>query len=262
MSNEYWAKRMADSLNTISNKNIQDIEKQLKKYYRSVSKKLIREYEALYDKLLTTVGEGNQPTPADLYKLSKYWELQNQLIEELQLLGDKQVDLFYNKFQKEFFDIYDSISLPSAVAFGTISKEGAKQIINQVWCADSKSWQQRIWGNTELLAEVLNEQLVHCVVAGKKPTDLKRLLQERFEVSYSNANTLVRTEIAHVQTQAAKQRYEDYGIREFEVLADKDERRCEVCGNLHKKRYPIGAAAPVPAHPNCRCCIVPVVDFK
>lgn len=44
------------------------------------------------------------------------------------------------------------------------------------------------------------------------------------------------------------------------MWADKDERRCEKCGKLHQKRYPIGANVPIPAHPNCRCCVVPVVE--
>jgi SPP1 gp7 family putative phage head morphogenesis protein len=108
--------------------------------------------------------------------------------------------------------------------------------------------------------ETLNEGLLHIVASGKKSTELKNVLQERFGVSYSMADALVRTEVAHIQTQAAKQRYQDYGVQEVEIWADKDERRCDVCGELHMKRYPVGAAVPIPAHPRCRCCIVPVVE--
>ena len=108
--------------------------------------------------------------------------------------------------------------------------------------------------------ETLNEELINCVATGKKPSELKRRLQERFNVSYHQADTIVRTETAHIQTEAAKKRYEDYGIQMVEVLADKDERRCEICGKLHQKRYPVGAQMPIPAHPNCRCCIIPVVE--
>jgi hypothetical protein len=72
---------------------------------------------------------------------------------------------------------------------------------------------------------------------------------------------LARTELAHIQTQAARQRYEDTGIEYVEIWADKDERRCEVCGKLHQKRYPVGAQIPIPAHPRCRCTIVPVVEI-
>ena len=134
------------------------------------------------------------------------------------------------------------------------------QMINSIWVADGKSWSQRIWKNTELLAETLNEELIHCVAAGQKTTHLKNLLQERFNVSYNQADSLVRTELSHIQNQAAQKRYEDYGIREVQIWADKDERRCDVCGELHQKKYPIGAQIPIPAHPRCRCSIIPVVE--
>ena len=86
------------------------------------------------------------------------------------------------------------------------------------------------------------------------------VLQERFNVSYNNADMIARTELAHIQTQAAKKRYEDYGVKQVEIWADEDERRCEVCGKLHQKKYPIDVKLPIPAHPRCRCCVIPVVE--
>lgn len=73
MSN-YWQDRMAKAQNKLSDKNLKQIQKQLKKYYGKAAERVIRDFEATYDKLLVTVGEGKQPTPADLYKLNKYWE--------------------------------------------------------------------------------------------------------------------------------------------------------------------------------------------
>jgi SPP1 gp7 family putative phage head morphogenesis protein len=103
----------------------------------------------------------------------------------------------------------------------------------------------------------------HNKIYGKIPTALTEVENlQQFNVSYNRADMLVRTELAHIQTQAAQKRYEDYGIQEVEIWADEDERRCDVCGNLHEKRYPMGAAVPIPAHPNCRCCIVPVVEIE
>lgn len=256
----YWQDRMARSQSRITNKSIKQIEKQMKKYYGTAMKRTIADFEATYNKLLATVGEGKEPTPADLYKLDKYWQAQTQMKKELQKLGDKQLIALSKEFELNFFEIYYSIAIPGLTPYTTISTEAVQQLINHTWVADGKSFSQRIWENTELLAATLNEELVNCVVAGKKTTDLKNMLQERFNVSYSRADALARTELAHIQTQAAQQRYQDYGVREFEVWADEDERRCEVCGKLHEKRYPVGSVPPVPAHPRCRCCIVPVVE--
>ena len=260
MSNTYWANRIANAQTKLTNKSIKQLEKQLKKYYGTAMKKTIADFEATYNKLLAAVEEGREPTPADLYKLDKYWQMQGQLRHELQKLGDKQIVALSKAFEENFFEIYYSIGIPGMEAFNTVSNEMVQQLINHVWVADGKSWSQRIWENNELLAATLNEELVNCVVAGKKTTDLKNILQERFNVGYGRADALVRTELAHVQTQAAKQRYTDYGVQEVEIWADADERRCDVCGKLHQKRLPIGAQMPIPAHPRCRCCVIPVIE--
>lgn len=258
----YWQKRNIKSQNNLANKSINDINKQLRKYYKTTLKKTISDFEATYDKLLATVEDGREPTPADLYKLDKYWQMQSQLQKELQRLGDKELELLSKKFTQTFQDVYSHIALPSDKAFSTIDTALAEEMINRVWVADGKSWSARIWGNTEKLQEALNEEMINCVVAGKKTTDLKNLLIERFNVSYSQADALVRTEIAHIQTAAAQKRYNDYGIDMVEIWADKDERRCDTCGKLHQKRYPVNAKLPIPAHPRCRCCAIPVINTE
>jgi SPP1 gp7 family putative phage head morphogenesis protein len=253
---------MLQSQQAVANKSIKQVEKRLKKYYAEAAQRCITDFEDVYNKILATVAAGQQPTPADLYKLDKYWTAQAQLRNELQKLGDRKIKLLSEAFEANWFEVYYSIVIPNIEerTFNTVDKNIVQQIINQIWCADGKSWSQRVWEDTQELAVMLEEQLVHCVATGKKTTELKNLLQERFGVSYSRADALVRTEITHIQTQAAQKRYEDYGIQEVEIWADEDDRRCEICGELHQKRYPMGAKVPIPAHPRCRCCIVPVVD--
>lgn len=261
MSNkDYWDDRMSRMQVKITNKNIKQINKQLKKYYGKAMKRVIADFESTYDKLLTTQEAGKQPTPADLYKLDKYWQMQAQLKYELQKLGDKQVSALSKIFETQFFDIYYSIAIPGKKAFSTINKEGALQMINSIWCADGKSFSQRVWDNIESLVETLNDNLIHCVITGKKTTELKKLLQDRFSVSYSRADAVVRTEMSHIQNQAAQKRYEDYGIQEFEVWVDEDERTCPICAKHEGEKYFINDRMPVPFHPRCRCSVIPVVE--
>ena len=259
MSN-YWKDRLAATQSNLTNKSIRQIEKQMKKYYGTAMNHVIKDFENTYNRLLNAAEEGREPTPADLYKLDKYWQMQAQMRNELQKLGDKQITALSKIFEENFFEVYYSIGIPGMEAFNTIDNEMVQQLINHIWVADGKSWSQRIWENTELLAASLNEELISCVATGKKTTDLKNMLQERFNVSYGRADALVRTELAHIQTQAAKKRYTDYGIQQVQIWADEDERRCDVCGKLHEKKYLVGAHVPIPAHPRCRCCIIPVVE--
>lgn len=260
MASEYWKDRTANSQSKLTKKSIKQIEEQLAKYYKKSMETVITDFENTYNHLLNTIEDGREPTPADLYKLNKYWQLQGQLRQEAEKLGKKQIAAMSKIFETNFFKIYYSIGIEGLEAFTTLDTATVQQMINQIWVADGKSWSQRIWDNTTKLAETLNNELISCVATGKKTSELKKALQERFNVSYSAADSLARTELAHIQTQAAKKRYEDYGVKEVEVWADEDERRCDICGKLHKKRYPIGAVMPVPAHPRCRCAIIPVVE--
>ena len=258
----YWYERNLKAQQKLSDKQIKQIEKQMRVYYGRASQKILDEFEKTYNKILLTIQEDKTPTPADLYKLDKYWQMQAQIKKELQKLGDRQINALSRAFEVLFYEAYTTLELPvvKEQTFASIDKSMINQLINTVWVADGKSWSQRVWENTEKLQQALNDNLLHCVITGKKTSELKKLLQAQFNVSYSRADALVRTEIAHIQTQAAQQRYEDYGIKEVEVWADEDERRCEKCGKLHEKRFKITDKMPVPVHTNCRCSIIPVIE--
>lgn len=256
----YWQDRIEKNLLKVEAKTVKEISKQLSVYYGRAMEKVINDFEAVYHKLLNTIEEGKEPTPADLYKLDKYWEAQAQMRRELEKLGNKEKTILAKAFETNYFEVYYGIALPGATAFNTVDKEVVNQVINGIWVADGKQWSQRIWDNTERLAQTLNEELIHIVATGKKDSDLKKALQERFGVSYRRAETLVRTEVAHIQTESAKQRYKDYGIEYVEVLVDPDERTCDLCKALIGKKWKVTETPPLPVHPNERCCLVPVLQ--
>lgn len=261
-SHEYWAERQAKAQEILTKKSIKETEKQLAKYYRSAMQKVIGQFETTYNTYLLNVERGLESSPATLYKLDTYWQMQIQIREELQKLGDKQAILYSKQFTKQYKQIYRAIALNDGAAFATISDEMALQMINEIWCADGSSWTSRIWKNIDKLQQALNEGLIDTVVSGTPSAVLKSRLMDEFNVSFSRADNIVRTELSHIQTQAARQRYIDAGIKEIEVWADKDERRCEICGKLHQKRFPANGAMPIPAHPRCRCTILPVVEVE
>lgn len=256
---EWWEKRQTETQQRLTDKNIEQTQKQLVKYYLSAQERIIGQFELTYNKILSSIEDGREPTPADLYKLDSYWQMQLQLKDELEKLGNKEAELLSKKFIQQFQQIYESIALKDDLFFGEIDYQMAQQMINTVWCADGKLWSSRVWGSVNKLQQSLNDSLLDCLITGKNPRYLKEQLMKDFSVGYQQADTLVRTEMAHIQTQAALERYKRAGITEVEILADADERRCEVCAELHRKRYPIDGKIPVPAHPRCRCCIKPVV---
>ena len=256
MSN-YWAERMAESQQIIADKTAGQIEGQLARYYKRTMEQTIKDFTTTYEKVLAQIAEGKNPSPALLYNLSSYWEAQGALKNELMKLGDKEVELLSKQFEATFRKIYEETALPITEVFSPIEFSNIKQFTNQIWCADGKSWSERIWSNTEKLQQLLNDNLQNCVLTGKKPSELAALLREQFNVGFYNSNMIVRTELAHIQNQAALERYKSYGVSKVEILAEDG---CEHCQELADKVYEIAEAPVVPIHPNCRCCIVPVIE--
>ena len=257
---EWWEDRQIKTQQRLTDKSIAETEQQLSKYYLSAQEKIIGQFELTYNKILSRTEEGKNPTPADLYKLDTYWQMQAQLKAELEKLGNKETELLNRKFIEQFQQIYESIALKDNLFFGTIDYQTAQKLINSIWCADGQTWSKRVWGSTSKLQQALNDSLLDCLITGRNPRYLKEQLMRDFNVGYKQADTLVRTEMAHIQTTAAQERYKNAGVKEVEIMADYDERRCDICADLHQKRYPIDGKIPIPAHPRCRCCIKPVIE--
>lgn len=250
---EYWAGRLSD----VTNGNIKDAELRIKNYYKHSMKRVIADFEATYDKVLVAVGNDRVPTPADLYNLDKYYQMQAQLRDELNMLGDKESALLSKKFESQYNGIYRLFSNSS---FSTVNRA---DVLNMAWAPDGIHWSKRIWGNTAKLADMLDKELIDCVITGKKTSFLRKRLIEAFGTSYSNVDRLVRTEMAYIQTQASKNAMIEDGVEYYEFFADPDERTCPVCGALDGKRFKTSEMKPgvnaTPMHPRCACCVLPVV---
>ena len=260
MTSQYWKDRQALAQASLTKKNIKQIEKQLKIFYGDAMRRMSGSFLYTYRKIELAKEKGLEPTTADLYKLDSYWKLQGQLQQELTKLGDKQAELYRKQFVKQWHDIYNSFALKDSTNYSHTSDEAVLKVISEIWCADGKSWSQRIWDNTNKLQEALNDELVHCVLTGADSKYLRQMLMTEFNVSYGRADSLIRTELSHIQNQAAAQRYKDAGVKQFEVYVDEDERTCPICAKHEGEKYYVNDRMPVPFHPRCRCCILPVID--
>jgi len=136
----YWQDRLSETMDAITRKTTKQVEKQLMKQYRETAKATIESFRSTLDRVMVGTAEGIAPTPADLYRLEKYWQMQAQLTKDLQLLGDKQIAALSKAFELNYFDVYYSINLGDNPVFNTIDKAAVQQAINSIWCADGKSW--------------------------------------------------------------------------------------------------------------------------
>lgn len=119
------------------------------------------------------------------------------------------------------------------------------------------TFSERIWGNQTALKAELSKQLQVGMIQGKNPRVLAREIQKTFGASASNAERLMRTELARVQTEAQKQSFLANGFEMYTFHVNHG--CCAACSDLDGKHFKIkdmmpGENAP-PMHPNCRCSV-------
>ncbi|UED72147.1 portal protein [Brevibacillus sp. HD3.3A] len=71
------------------------------------------------------------------------------------------------------------------------------------------------------------------------------------------AELIARTELSWAYNRSAKRIYADAGFTKVEWSAVIDARTCPVCRERHGKVYPIDEHPDIPAHPRCKCTLLP-----
>ena len=117
----------------------------------------------------------------------------------------------------------------------------------------------RIWMYQDMMKAELSNLLQQGLIRGKHPRDLARHLKKLFGVSQYNAERLMITELARVQSEAQKQSFERNGFEYYEYIACGKGDVCNVCKALDGKHFKVkdmmpGENAP-PMHPMCHCSI-------
>ena len=126
---------------------------------------------------------------------------------------------------------------------------------------ESKTFSERIWDNTAKLA-VKAEQAVNKAVADGESTEkLSRKLKKEFGSGFYEASRVMNTEIARAVTAGQMQAYKNSGVVKWVMWdAALESNTCKHCGDLDGTKYEIDDAPYLPEHPNCRCCLIPIVD--
>ena len=150
------------------------------------------------------------------------------------------------------FDLQGQTGL--AYSFGYISPKMIERVINSRW--SGANYSERIWGNTQKLADDLKQELLLSLVTGRTDREAAEVFAQRFAVGASYARRLIRTESCHLCTQMDMLSYEDAEIEYYRYLATLDLRTSKICRELDGKVFRVadqqtGVNAP-PMHPWCR----------
>ena len=140
------------------------------------------------------------------------------------------------------------------------NKKFAHSLVNASF--HNATFSDRIWAQQANLRNELSNILTNALIAGRNPRDFIPQIRKRFDVTRSQANRLLVTELARVQTEAQMQSFKRNGFDEYTFLALGT--ACEVCKRIDGEHFKVekansGINMP-PMHPNCRCSTSAYMD--
>jgi SPP1 gp7 family putative phage head morphogenesis protein len=132
-------------------------------------------------------------------------------------------------------------------------------------------------GITETMNQRISRELADGFQRGENPTKIARSITDSVnDIGKRRSETLARTEVIRAHSEGTLNRFERFGVDEVTVQAEwttaGDSRVCPICRALEGRTFTVQKARsgsftfedreyPVrpPAHPNCRCALIPVV---
>lgn len=282
---KYWDKRAIRRLTDAEKQSESHIER-IKKIYEQGNRNIQRDIENIYRNYSKATGLDVQSLKTLLTKtetqklwdelrakgLDKYvkenYKARISRLEKLQAQIYAKAKEIYPQEQLEHTACYSGVindSYYKAIydtqmgtgldfAFSKIDDNMVSALLSERW--SGKNYSQRIWGNTDILAESLSQIIGGAMISGQSMAKTSRQIRERFGVAKYYAERLVRTETNHFNNEADAMAYEEMGVDKYVFLATLDTRTSTICQNLDNKVFDLkdrkaGVNYP-PMHPNCR----------
>jgi len=248
-----------------------DIDRQLASIYRNYSNDTGLDTQKLKELLTRSETkktweqmkrQGLDKYIKDNYKsrISRLEQLQAQIYAKAKMIYPKeelQNTMCYKGVinQNYYKTMYDTqMGTGYAFNFATIDNNMIDALLQDPW--SGKNYSQRIWGNTDILADNLSQILGGAMLGGQSMELTAKQIRDRFNVSKYYAERLIRTETNHFNNEVDAMAYEEMGVDEYVFVATLDSRTSEMCQAMDNKVFKYsereeGYNYP-PLHPNCR----------
>lgn len=284
-SSKYWDKRAISRLNesekysekyinrvkSIYNQAYKNIEKQLNDVYSNYSNETgidIQKLKTMLTKSETKKtwkkmkAQGLDKYVLQNYKsrISRLEQLQAQIYAKAKEIYPKEElentmcykGVIHKNYYKTMYDT--QMGTGYNFTFSTIDDNMINSLLNERW--SGKNYSERIWGNTDILADSLSEILGGALLSGNSIELTSKQIRDRFNVSKYYAERLIRTETNHFNNESDAVAYEELNVEEYVFVATLDGRTSPICQSMDGKRFKFSERAEginfPPLHPNCR----------
>lgn len=285
-SRDYWAKREADQLKHYA-KDEKEYDRQLQQIYKNMLDNCQKEIDSFYGRYAAKEGISIAEAKKRVSKLDiaayerkakryvKDKDFSPKANEEMRLYNAtmkiNRLEMLKANIGLELIAGHDELDkFMAGILKGRTMEELERQagilgktVRNNALRANAivnasfhnAKFSDRVWMYQDMMKADLSNLLQSGLIQGKNPRVLARELKKKFDVTTSNAERLMRTELARVQTEAQKQSFLRNGFTMYEFIVNGG--CCPICAGLSGKHFKVdkmmpGENAP-PMHPYCRC---------
>lgn len=244
-------RRLQNPLHKAYNENEQATRQWLS-VYQQASKDIKAEIFDAYQKVNT-----EKPLISDFYRYNNLQKIEKQINDSILQLGSKEVD--YTKQSLQHATLVGSQAAHDVLNTTVLNKGAIDEMIKHPW--HDANYSDRIWKNKAQLINALKSDLTNGIIQGKSIYEVANVIDNRIDVGRGQTQRLVRTEYMHALNQGQIESYKAKGYNKLRWVATMDSKTSKICRKRNGKEYDIDSLPDIPAHPNCRCTMVPVIDI-
>lgn len=245
-----------EAVRLLSRKEFQEWKADLAEYVSRIAQQTDPKVKALLTAQLDALSANSSIT-----RLEALEGQINMILNDLYDKGVAQMkaefgDAFTEGYYKKCYDLQDRAGFYNEIA--KIDATTIESVVSYPWSGIMFS--DRLWQNKQALLFNTREIITQGLIQGKSINVMSKALSDKMGQSYKNAERIIRTETAHIHSEADKAAYNAAGVEQYEFVATMDSRTSVVCAELDNKHFNIKDAQPgvnyPPMHPNCRSTTV------
>lgn len=240
---------------------VYDIDKDGQKQLMELLKKYKKNQKDLTEQVAAIILENQDESGAIVLSPTLTMEVREAVTENLNEMQQTEQEFMEKALATAYTDAAKQTAkvIGLKASFDLVREEMVQRAINTP--IDGKNFSERIWENTDDLANRIYNDVLKCIKTGKRPNHIIKQIKDDYGTSAYNAKRLFHTELAKVVCDAQMQIYRDSGVVDKVMwMATLENNTCERCAELDGKLFDLDNAPMPPLHPNCRCCHVPIVD--
>ena len=207
-------------------------------------------------------------TPPYQYRIKRLENMQSQLDKlmnevykvEKNVSTDCYINSAFNAYYRNVYNLQKNMNV--AYQFDMLDPELIDSMLKSKWSGNNYS--NRIWDNTNALAESLKDEMLMGVLTNKTEKEMADTIMNKFAVGAYQARRLIQTESAAMTAFADQQAFKDAGIEKEMFIAVHDSRTSQICQHHDRSiveiaKAKVGVNVP-PLHPNCRSHMIPYIE--